>query len=214
MNDFKDVNLFTEIMQEGGWLMIPIGICLLLMLTITIERLVNLRLPKYLDQELLDKMRSHLTNGDFAAALQVCRSKNIMFNRLIETAIVYRELEITELRALLEDQSRQEASILERFMTVLRTIGTIAPLLGLLGTVAGMIKVFQTMSAVGLGEIGGLSGGISEALITTAAGMSVAIPTIIVHNFFERRTAKILLVMEKRMIELILLLRSKHAVSA
>lgn len=206
--------MFIEILQKGGWLMIPIGICLLLMLTITIERLVNLRLPKYLDQELLDKMRSHLTSGDFSAALQVCRSKNIMFNRLIETAIIYRDLEITELRALLEDQSRQEASVLERFMTVLRTIGTIAPLLGLLGTVAGMIKVFQTMSAVGLGEIGGLSGGISEALITTAAGMSVAIPTIIVHNFFERRTAKILLVMEKRMIELILLLRSKHAVSA
>lgn len=206
--------MFFEIMQKGGWLMIPIGICLLLMLTITIERLVNLRLPKYLDTELLDKMRTHLTAGDFAAALQVCRSKNVMFNRLIETAIVYRDLEITELRALLEDQSRQEASVLERFMTVLRTIGTIAPLLGLLGTVAGMIKVFQTMSAVGLGEIGGLSGGISEALITTAAGMSVAIPTIIVHNFFERRNAKILLAMEKRMIELILLLRSKHAVSA
>jgi len=205
-----------EFIQKGGWLMIPIGICLFLTIVIAIERFVNLRTPRYLNEELLDKIRGCLSLGQYEGALQVCRSKNVMFNRLMETAIAFRDIEAGELRQLLEDQSRQEASVLERFLNVLRTVGTIAPLLGLLGTVAGMIKVFQTLSVVGLGQASDLSGGISEALITTAAGMTVAIPAIVLHNFFEGRASRILLVLEKRVIELVLLLRSKesHAVSA
>ena len=203
-----------EMVQNGGWFMIPIGLCLFVSLAIAIERLVNLRLNRFLNQELLDKIRSYLSMDNFEGALQVCRSKNIMFNRLMETAITYRALNAVELRQILEDQSRQEANVLERFLTVLRTIATIAPLLGLLGTVAGMIKVFQTLSAMGFTQGSDLSGGISEALVTTAAGMSVAIPTIILHNYFERRGAQILLFMEKRIIELVLLLRSRDAVSS
>lgn len=203
-----------EIVLKGGWLMLPIGICLLMTVAIAIERLVNLRMSRYLSEDLLDKIRGYLNLGQFEGALQVCRSKNLMFNRLMETAITYRKLETVDLRQLLEDQSKQEASVLERFLTLLRTVATIAPLLGLLGTVAGMIKVFQTLSAVGLAEASHLSGGISEALITTAAGMSVAIPAIVLHNYYERRVSKILLKMEKRIIELVLLLRSKHALPA
>jgi len=198
-----------EIISKGGWFMIPIGICLFLTLAITIERLVNLRMPSYLSGELLDKIRNCLSLGQFEGALQVCRSKNIMFNRLMETAITYRHLNAVELRQLMEDQSRQEADVLERFLGVLRTIATIAPLLGLLGTVAGMIKVFQTLSAAGMTNAGNLSGGISEALITTAAGMSVAIPAIVLHSYFEGRVNRIFLTMEKRIIELMLLLRSR-----
>ncbi len=203
-----------DFLQKGGWFMIPIGVCLFLTIAITLERLANLRMQRFLDDELLDKIRNFLSLGQYDGALQVCRSKNIMFNRLMETAITYRELNAGELRQLLEDLSRQESNVLERFLTILRTVATIAPLLGLLGTVAGMIKVFQTLSVVGLAQAGHLSGGISEALITTAAGMCVAIPAIVLHNYFERRVAKILLKMEKRIIELVLLLRSKHAVPA
>jgi len=203
-----------ELFSKGGWLMVPIGICLFLTLTIAFERIVNLRTVRFLDESLLEKIRQCLGRNDSEGALQVCRSKNVMFNRLMETAIVYRAIEQTELRQLLEDQSRQEAHALERYLTTLRTIATIAPLLGLLGTVAGMIKVFQTLSLVGVTQIGDLSVGISEALITTAAGMSVAIPTIILHNMFEGRAGKILLNLEKRLIELLLLVRSRDAVSA
>ena len=192
----------------------PIGVCLILTMAIAIERAVNLRMSRYLSEDLLDKIRRYLNLGQFEGALQVCRSKNLMFHRLMETAITYRNLEAGELRQLLEDQSKQEASVLDRFLTVLRTVATIAPLLGLLGTVAGMIKVFQTLSAMGLTQASDLSGGISEALITTVAGMTVAIPAIVLHNYFEGRATKILLKMEKRIIELMLLLRSQNAVSA
>jgi len=201
-----------EFLQSGGWFMIPIGICLFLTLAIAIERLINLRLSRFLDSETLDRVRAHLVRGEFEGALQVCRSRNMMFNRLMETAVSYRHLDAVDLRQLLEDQSRQEADVLERFLTVLRTIGTIAPLLGLLGTVAGMIKVFQTLSVAGMSQAANLSGGISEALITTATGMCVAIPAIVLHNFFERRVSAIILKMEKRVIELVLLLRSRDAV--
>ena len=200
-----------ETLQKGGWFMIPIGICLFLTIVIAIERLVNLRLPRYLNDSLLDKIRTCLGRGHYEGALQVCRSKNIMFNRLMETAILYRHLDAVDLRQLLEDQSKQEADVLDRFLTVLRTVGTIAPLLGLLGTVAGMIKVFQTLSAIGFNQAGNLSVGISEALITTAAGMCVAIPAIVLHNFFEKRSGGILLKLEKRIIELVLLLRQKNS---
>ena len=203
-----------EFIQKGGWFMMPIGVCLILTMAIAIERAVNLRMSRYLSEDLLDKIRRYLNLGQFEGALQVCRSKNLMFHRLMETAITYRNLEAGELRQLLEDQSKQEASVLDRFLTVLRTVATIAPLLGLLGTVAGMIKVFQTLSAMGLTQASDLSGGISEALITTVAGMTVAIPAIVLHNYFEGRATKILLKMEKRIIELMLLLRSQNAVSA
>lgn len=203
-----------ELFTEGGWFMVPIGVCLFLTLTIAIERLVNLRTSRFLDESLMEKIRSCLGSRDAEGALTVCRSKNVMFNRLMETAIVYRQIDKVELRQLLEDQSRQEARVLERYLNTLRTIATIAPLLGLLGTVAGMIKVFQTLSMVGATQIGDLSVGISEALITTAAGMSVAIPTIVLHNLFEGRAAKIMLYMEKRLIELLLLVRSRDAISA
>lgn len=201
-----------EIIQKGGWFMAPIGVCLLLTITVAIERIVNLRAGRYLSENILDRVRSLLGMGDFTGALQACRTENLMFNRLMETAIVYRDLAAVDLRQLLEDQSKQESDVLERFLGVLRTVGTIAPLLGLLGTVAGMIKVFQTLTQVGLSETSHLSGGIAEALITTAAGMCVAIPAIVMHNYFEHRASSMMLRMEKRIIELVLLLRSKaHA---
>lgn len=202
-----------DLLKHGGWLMLPIAICLLLTLAISVERLVNLRLGRYLDSDLLDRVRTLLGQSDFDGALQTCRSKNIMFNRLMETAIVYRDLDAADMRQLLEDQSKQEAEVLDRFLGTMRTVGTIAPLLGLLGTVTGMIKVFQTLSAVGFAQTNNLSGGIAEALITTAAGLCVAIPAIVLNNYFEGRATTILLLMEKRIIELVLLLRSKvHAV--
>ncbi len=203
-----------QTIMSGGWFMVPIGTCLLAALAISIERLVNLRMSKFMDDDIMARLRQALLKGEFEAALNLCQSNNIMFHRLLETAIQFRELDNVELRQLLEDQSRQEANYLERFLTSLRTIATIAPLLGLLGTVAGMIKVFQTLSVEGMTEAAHLSGGISEALITTAAGMMVAIPTIIVHNGLERRAAKVLLRMEKMMIEFMLLIRRQNVISA
>jgi biopolymer transport protein ExbB len=202
-----------ELFEKGGWLLIPIGFCLLLSLAVTIERFVNLRQKLFYSEENFSAIRKAVARKDWDAALQSCRVENKLFNRLAETLVFYRKSDPTQLRQLMEDQSRQEGVALERFLPVLRTIATVAPLLGLLGTVTGMIKVFQTLSIVGVSQAQDLSGGISEALLTTAAGLTVAIPTIILFHFFEARVEKILLRVEKALVELNMMIRGDDAVS-
>ncbi|MCB1053324.1 MAG: MotA/TolQ/ExbB proton channel family protein [Acidobacteria bacterium] len=201
-----------EFLEKGGWFMVPIGACLLLAMGISIERLLNLRLGRIFDTDAVSRVRQMLHTSQYDGALQVCRSKNLLFNRLLETAIAFRHISSVDQRQLLEDQSRQEAHLLERFLPTLRTVATIAPLLGLLGTVAGMIKVFHQLSIQGMGQAADLSNGISEALITTAAGMCVAIPTIVLHNFFDGRATRLMLRLEKELIEIMLLIRGNNAV--
>jgi len=200
-----------EFLQKGGWLMLPIGICLLLALAIVLERLVNLRSCRLIHGDDAGRIRQLLHARQYDGALQICRARNLMFHRLVETAITFRHIAGTDLRHLLEDQSRQEAHLLERFLTSLRTIATVTPLLGLLGTVTGMIKVFQQISVAGLGQAANLSAGISEALITTVAGMSVAIPVLVLHNVFDGRAGRLMLRLEKELIEIVLLLKDSHA---
>ena len=200
-----------ELLEKGGWLLLPIGLCLLLSLAVTIERLVNLRGKRFYSEDVFRAIRTAVARRDWDAALQSCRVENKLFNRLAETLIFYRKSDPTQLRQLLEDQSRQEGAVLERFLPILRTIATIAPLLGLLGTVTGMIKVFQTLSIVGVSQAQDLSGGISEALLTTAAGLTVAIPTIIVFHLFENKVEKILLRVEKALVELNMMIRGEDA---
>jgi len=202
-----------DILEKGGWLLLPIGLCLLLSLAITIERAVNLRGKLFISEGSFSSIRKAVARRDWDAALQLCRVENKLFNRLAETLIFYRESDSLQLRQLMEDQSRQESVALERFLPVLRTIFTVSPLLGLLGTVTGMIKVFQTLSLVGISQAQDLSGGISEALLTTAAGLTVAIPTLILFHYFESKASQILLRVEKALIELNLMIRGKHAVS-
>jgi len=201
-----------ELLEKGGWLLLPIGLCMLLSLAVTIERLVNLRLKLFYREDSFSAIRKAVARKDWDAALQSCRSENRLFNRLAETLIYYRKSDPVQLRQLMEDQSRQEGAVLERFLPIMRTIATVAPLLGLLGTVTGMIKVFQTLALVGVSQAQDLSGGISEALLTTAAGLSVAIPTLILHHVFESKVEKILLRVEKALVELNLMIRGEHAV--
>ena len=200
-----------ELLEKGGWLLLPIGLCMLLSLAVTIERLINLRIKLFYSEEIFSGIRKAVARKDWEAALQSCRMENKLFNRLAETLIFYRKSDPVQLRQLLEDQSRQEGAALERFLPILRTIATVAPLLGLLGTVTGMIKVFQTLSVVGVSQAQDLSGGISEALLTTAAGLTVAIPTIILFHLFETRVEKILLRVEKALVELNMMIRGENA---
>ena len=113
--------MFTFI-QKGGWLMVPIGICLFGTLAISIERFVNLRMGRFIDLSVLERIRGYLSKGAFDSALQICRSKNILFHRLLETAIDFRDLPNVDLRQLLGDQSRQEASQLETRIYALHTL--------------------------------------------------------------------------------------------
>lgn len=192
-----------ELVKAGGWLMVPILICSVLALAISIERLIALRRSKmlpdgllgyvwtlYSDRELTPERLSSLRKGSALGTLIVAGLSNAKHGReLMKEAIM--------------ESASQVLHQMERYLNGLGTVAAIAPLLGLLGTVIGMIKVFTEIMVQGTGNASVLAGGISEALITTAAGLAVAIPALVMHRYFQRRIATLVVQMEQESIKLV-----------
>ena len=120
-------------------------------------------------------------------ALALCRKRPVAAARVLEVALDVRDQGRALIKERLEEVGRREAAEMERYIPVLGTIASIAPLLGLLGTVGGMILTFQVIEATGTRDMASLAGGISQALITTQLGLSVAIPLLLVHSFTQGR---------------------------
>ena len=188
---------FIEIFQAGGFLMYPLGAAYLLTAAFIIERALNLRESRILNQNLVNRVTDLVEAGRPERAIQACRNNPSIF-----TNIVVAGLEIAgkgELRAkeAIEDAGRHETVKLKRYLNALGTIAAVAPLVGLLGTVTGMILVFRTIAESGGGQAAALSTGIFQALITTATGLSVAIPALIAHNFFQEKVEGIVTELER-----------------
>lgn len=183
--------------------MIPILLCSVLALAISIERLINLSERKIHPPLFLDNLKKLLNEGKAQESLAICANSNCPMARIVEAGIMKRQKNRELVKEAIEHSGKQESSKLHKFLGVLATIASITPLLGLLGTVTGMIKVFQVISLQGVGNPSSLAGGISEALITTAAGLVVAIPTLVAHNFFFKKANKIILDMENTSMELV-----------
>jgi len=176
-----------EIMQSGGWLMVPILLCSIVAAAIAGERLWTLQRGRVLPENLLARTWTTLKGGGLDAQklreLRVGSSLGNVFAAGIANHRRGREV----VKQAMEEATDQVSHELERYLTSLGIIAQISPLLGLLGTVWGMIEVFTELMAAGAGNAGLLAGGISKALITTAAGLSVAIPALMFHRFFLRR---------------------------
>lgn len=172
-----------ELIQAGGWLMLPILVCSVIALAITLERFWTLRQSRILPEALRGRAwrlayEKQLEERHLEAIKESSPLGRILAAGLY--ALPHGRLAMSE---AIEDAGRHEAHRLERYLNTLGTIAAISPLLGLLGTVIGMIKVFGAISAEGMGDMPALSGGIAEALITTAAGISVAIPALIAYRY-------------------------------
>ena len=185
-----------EIISKGGPLMIALFICSVLALAMIVERLIVLRRSRILRVDLLVEMEIAIKNKDYKSALSWCEKANTSMTRLAKVALINSHKPSDELKESLEAAGRKEVPILERYFTALYTISVITPLLGLLGTVMGMIHVFDTIVSEGGGDTSLLAGGISEALITTASGLTIAIPVLIFYNFFTRKVDNLLVDME------------------
>jgi len=176
-----------DFLQTGGWLMVPILLCSLFAATIAMERWWALRrsrvLPQNLSAATLAKLRSAGLNKGEVDALATGSPLGQVLAAGIANADLGRERIAEAMREAVDHASHE----LQRYLTSLGIVASIAPLLGLLGTVMGMIEVFTALDVQGAGNAGALSGGIAEALITTAAGLSVAIPSLICHRYFLRR---------------------------
>lgn len=192
-----------SVIVKGGWLMAPILLCSVIALAITIERFYNLREPKIHPQDFVTKMKKLLNQRKINEAIAICSNSFSPISRIMETGILKIGSCRDEIKEAIEHAGKRESSNLRKYLAVLATIAGISPLLGLLGTVTGMIKAFQVIAVKGVGHPTALAGGISEALITTAAGLVVAIPTLVAHNYFFKQANSYILEMENTSMELL-----------
>lgn len=175
------------ILVKGGPVMIPLTLFSVVALGVVIEKFISLRSQKVLQREIINCIESVRSPADIPMAIKICERHEGPFAAIIRTGLQESGASLTLVRQSMEDVGRREVKKLSRFLVVLETVAAASPLLGLLGTVFGMIEVFSVISIAGVGQAGLLSGGIAEALITTAYGLSIGIPALIAFNFFDSR---------------------------
>ncbi len=202
-----------EILISGGPVMIPLGLVSLVAVAIVIERLWILRRSNYLRTTAVVTLTGLLAKRDFDAAIEFCRRTPAPFPTLVATLVENRNAPYDELKAILQDHGRHQLHGLQRGLPALATIVSGAPLLGLLGTVLGMIKIFTVVAAAGSEITETLSQGISQALITTATGLIIAIPLLFVHSFLEARAVAILAEIESQLLDFLHLVRGARPVA-
>lgn len=202
-----------ELVQAGGWLMYPILLCSAIAMGIIAERLWTLQRRKVIPEKLMNGIWTLLSNDQLTEKHILEIETGSPLGKVLAAGLINRHLSRDMVRESIEETGRFVAHELERFISALGTISTIAPLLGLLGTVIGMIKVFTTITAVGVGDPATLAGGISEALITTAAGLTVAIPTVIFHRYLKRRIDELVMGMEQEAMKLVEVLHGERKIS-
>jgi len=186
-----------ELIQKGGIIMYPIILLSVIALAVFLERLISLRKEKYVPKAFYEQLVSLLKKRNINEAVEVCKANKSALARISETIITNTDLPLSRLLEVAEESGRSEASKLDKFLPSLQTIVAIAPLLGLLGTVLGMIKIFDVIALQGTGSAEALSSGIAEALLTTAAGLVVAIPAQIFYFIAKARADAIGAALEK-----------------
>lgn len=190
------MDLLSEL-QKGGVVMIPLLLGSVLGLTIVLERAFSLRYRKVLVPEIVTAIKKIRNPEDVRVAERICEAKQGPFSNIVLATLMNQDLPKDELKEIILDQGRQEVRTLERGLVMLETIAAAAPLLGLMGTVIGMIKVFNVISQQGIGQASVLSGGISEALITTLTGLAIGIPALVAFNYFTNKAESLVMDIEK-----------------
>jgi biopolymer transport protein ExbB len=201
--------MIWEFIMSGGLTMIPLLLCSILAITIIIFKALELRRSKYLRKKEVALLKKMIKNNDFKGASYYCVENAKVFTNIIARALENRNKGEVGIREAIEEAGRYEIPKIERWLGPLRTIAAISPLLGLFGTVTGMIRVFNEIQVSGLGEVNTFSGGIAEALITTATGLAIAIPTLVMYNYFVDKSEGIILEVEKETSDIMRVLTEK-----
>ena len=186
-----------ELISEGGIVMWPIFFCSFVALAIVIDRLLFLRRASINTREFMETMRQVLRQKRIQEAIQICDETDAPIARLMKAGVLKHNRSKDEMREAIQDAGNLEMPHLERRLSALATCANVAPLLGLLGTVTGMIKAFaQIQNKRGLVNPSDLAEGIGNALITTAAGLVVAIPALVIYNYLVTRVDNLVVEME------------------
>lgn len=204
-----------EIIKSGGWLMVPIIGCSIIALAIFIERLWTLQRKRVLPSDLTRKVWEWVSKDQLTHEHIQELQAGSPLGRILAAGLATRNRERQVMKESIEDTGRHVVHDLERYLNLLGTIAAVSPLLGLLGTVTGMVRIFAALSATGaVGDPAVLAGGISEALITTVGGLAVAIPALIAYRYLRDRVDELVIDMEKEAITLVEALHRRQHVEA
>jgi biopolymer transport protein ExbB len=197
-------------MIAGGWLMWPIAACSVIATAIVIERAWTLRRRRVMPTHLITRIwQLHRVNQLTDESIEAIREASPL-GRMLAAGLVNRHHSREVMKEAIADTGRHVVAELERFLNTLGTIAAIAPLLGLLGTVFGMIQIFSVIQSAGNGNVGLLAGGISVALLTTAAGLCVAIPALMFHRYFDGRVDQLAIEMEEQALRLVEVIKGER----
>ena len=192
-----------ELIKAGGWLMWPITLCSIISLAIIAERFWSLRKKRISPRNLVAQVYQWEKVGHLDIKRINALRASSPLGRILAAGLVNRKHPRDVMKESIEEVGRHVAHELDRFLNTLGTIASISPLLGLLGTVIGMIKVFAVITTQGVGDPSILADGISTALITTAAGLSVAIPSLMFHRYFRGKVDDLVMNMEQEALKMV-----------
>lgn len=203
-----------EIVQAGGIMMGPIILASIVAAAIFLERLWTLQNKRVLPTELTQKVWRWVEQRQIQDKHIVALQQNSPLGKILAAGLLNRYRDRTVIRESIEDTGRHVVHELERFIGTLGTIASLSPLMGLLGTVMGMIRTFNAITTAGIGNPASLAGGIAEALITTAAGLTVAIPALLAYKYLRARVQALVVQMEKEAMKLVEALEAQAAADA
>ncbi|MDO9171238.1 MAG: MotA/TolQ/ExbB proton channel family protein [bacterium] len=199
-----------ELIRAGNVMMIPLGLCSLVALTVFLERLYALRRSRILLPEVAGAVATLGAADDFVVARAILARNPGPFAAVIGAGLDHADHDWQIVRDVLQEAGRQESVRISRHLNILEVVAAVAPLLGLLGTVTGMIRLFEDVKAVGLGDATLLSGGISEAMITTAAGLIIGIPALVAYYWLQGRADAIIFELERYATQVLDTLRERR----
>jgi len=207
-----------NVLISGGPVMIPIGLCAVIATILIIERILFYGAIKKGERDLLPRLRSSIAKGHYDEAAAICDTGDSPVSRLMKTGIENRQFSDALVKEAVMNQANREVPRLERFLSTIGTIANISTLLGLLGTVTGNIQAFGVLGDMGtMGNPAMLASSISEALVTTAAGLIVSIPTVVFYNYFIAEVNRMVTEMEASVSDLVLLIgaeKNKNEIQA
>ncbi|MFC4312128.1 MotA/TolQ/ExbB proton channel family protein [Steroidobacter flavus] len=196
-------------MKAGGIMMGPIILASIVTAAIFLERLWTLQTKRVLPAELTEKVWRWVEQGQIQDKHIAALQQNSPLGKILAAGLTNRNRDRVVIREAIEDTGRHVVHELDRFIGTVGTIASLSPLMGLLGTVFGMIRTFNSITVSGIGNPASLAGGIAEALITTAAGLTVAIPALLAYKYLRGRVQTLVVQMEKEAIKLVEALESQ-----
>ncbi|BCM91936.1 protein TolQ [Abditibacteriota bacterium] len=203
-----------DLLNRGGWVMYPLVLLSIIAVTVMIERTISIREAALDAEKLFADMEPLLKEQRFSEALQRCQQDTGPVASILAAGLTNRNLDFSDIERAMEELALRETPLLQQRLGVLDTIITMAPLMGLLGTITGMIRAFNVVAGAGSGAPTAITGGVAEALIATATGLSIAIVTLPVYNYLTERVSEIISEMEvsgTRLLNILAVIRYQDA---